>query len=201
MKNEEKLYLGIGEIDEQLVKEAAEAYTPRIPTVYKGLAIAASVAIISVVTVLGGVLFSAPKGSDKGNAPESSPGKEYDGIFDSTTTRGSLITNIELIDELKISFNLTVTGSNSAPIVLTLTGEYTGENEMVEHAVCTTAEDTENYKLALTPYYTVNGVRADALPTEIGEYEVTVDFSITKEYDVLWEDFISIDGTESFKIK
>jgi hypothetical protein len=202
MKNEEKLYLAIGEIDESLIKEASAPYKPRLHSVYKGLAIAASVAVISVVTVLGGIFKDTSKGDgDMNSAPTTSPEGEFDEALEDSVSHKDKISDIVLEDELKVSFRLTITDEGNPPVELTVIGKIINGDSSSEYAICTTGDNKSGFKIALSPSYTVNGIPTDKIPTEAGEYDITVDFSIIKNYDVLWEDFVFIEGKNRFKIK
>ena len=210
MKNEEKLYLAVGEIDEELIKEASEAYRPKIRSFYKGFTVAASVIIVSAVALVFGVLIGVPTSDGKGSCPGESPDLNVspDGYLKDESTNdssygaslGRYLTGLELLDDFIVKFHLSVTENDSYPVDLSLCGSYFNELGEQKYAVCKTAPSHSRYEILLTPSYTVNGMPADSIPTKKGEYDITVDFSIINEYDFIWDDYILIDKEEYFKI-
>ena len=199
MKNEELLYLAIGEIDEELIKEASAPYKKGIPKLYKKLTIAASVTIVSAAVIAGAMMAGAPSLDKSGSSPDcnnaGSPYEDFESLL--TDNAGNSISEIKLLDEYTVSLRLRILSELTTPYELTMIG-YSLSGDHSRIAICTTGTPSVEYDTVLSPTITVNGAPSAALPTSVGEYEITVDFSVISEHDFIWDDFLSINDYKYF---
>ena len=207
MRNEEKLYLAIGEIDERLIEDAGAAYKKPFP-IKKFVAAAACVAIVTVAAIgMSNMLDLMDKGGNLGGgmAPEmnGSAAPEFGG--DDSPSEGEVPENDVLISDIGIltliesdgksfRFHLNITLPTYLPIDVYL---YSKDGK----AVYTTADsinDTESLTSIYRPIILVDGEEAERLPGEIGEYVVTISFEGIAELDYDWRSYFTINNFGPF---
>ena len=190
MRNEEKLYLAIGDVDESLIEEASAPYKKQKMPAKKIIAIAASAAIVSVAVIGTAGLLNMGLGNMKGDsnyAPEDFGGD----MNESAPNDNVLISDIgrlELIENEGESFTfiLEIYAPTSLPIDVYL---YSKDKS----AVYTTAQSAEAAEI-YRPRVTVDGEAAERLPGEVGEYTVTISFDGIHEKDIDWQYFFTVDN-------
>ena len=191
MKSEEKLYLAIGEIDDQLIAEASVPYKKGAP-IGKIIAIAASAAIVTVAVAAGAGLFDAGIKSDMANdaAPppedsnmdqEAAPGSSN--IIESDI--GILIPNYSTKNSY--TFKLIIIAPTELPLDVYL---YSQDKSALYTTASVTDEDIQLYKVKVT----VDGEEAERLPGEIGEYDITITFPNLDESGIEWSNYFTIDN-------
>ena len=216
MTNEEKILRAIGEIDEELIKEASTpyAYKRTFTPLTRGLTVAASVVLVSAAVLSASqLIFSlSQKGSDKGGMsnsndmlyPEDGDGSDLNGA-PSNGSSGSdddgekseiiksnygVICGIER-EEFSVSFTLKLYRDSDLDFKVTLIGV---NKENGKLASCTDAPNTHLFDEVFPINITVDGKRADKLPTSEGTYEISVDYSEISETEYEWNDYITIWG-------
>lgn len=193
MRNEEKLYLAIGEIDDGLIEEAGASYKKPFP-VKKIVAAAACVVLVTVAAIGVPNMFNL---MDKGGNMEGdmAPGMNG-GSAGFPENGGSEIPKNDVIEGdigrltllesngASFTFLLNVYLPSSVPIDIYL--------ESIDGiAVYTTAENVTGASV-YRPTVLVDGEVSDRLPGEIGEYEVTISFDGIDELDVRWKRYFTV---------
>ena len=164
MTNEEKILLAIGEIDDEIVAEASAPYKRKPLPAKQVLAVAASIAIVAVgITLLPDLSKKSFDAVGNAAAPEASnPDVSHLGDIAYLGCEDGVY---RFILDL---------GENVGPIDVTL--------KSLDGSVVYTTEPTDASNDSSSdveirrPTITVNGVSVDALPTEPGEYEITISF-------------------------
>ena len=183
MKNEEKLYLAIGEIDDGIIAEASETVVKKSAVAVKIIAIAASAFIVTIGVLLsaGGLLGqknmdSAPSADGSWENKAESPGMPMPGEdevsdreFISDIGRLTLLGN----EGNSYSFILEITVPTNKPIHVHTLDKSHNYNSSTDPAKGT----------ALSPTILVNGKAADYLPGEIGRYEIEILFPDFNDMD------------------
>lgn len=190
MKNEEKLLLAIGEISDDIVAEASAPYERKYMPVNKVMAIAAGIALITVSVALLPRIFSVGLIKDAaGNAaaPEMNGGMSMDGSYsDCTDINGIYLGSLEYVGrvgENSLRFKLTLNSTAIAHLSFK-----SADNSIVYTTKDVTVENTEIRR----PTITVNGEAAEALPSQPGEYDITISFE-GMEDNIEWCDYITFD--------
>ena len=178
MTNEEKLRRAIGEIDDELLKEASLTYKRRFTPATRGLTVAASVVLVSAAVLAASGAF-LPKAFDNvGSDADASPGfnnahPESNGGGEISSNDGCIY-DIKAAGEWKISFGLLLYNDVSEPLEINVYGiDENGNNVLIS----TTDKSSDGYDENLAPIITVNLDTADRLPDKGGNYFVTVDLS------------------------
>lgn len=180
MKSEEKLYFAIGEISEDIIAEASAPYSSPIK-LKKALAVAASVTVVAV-----GITIVASQGffnkAATGNAappPESSGDQMNGGMLDIREEDfGSLIYRGK-VGESSYRFTLLIIEEPSEPIDVYL---YSTDGKVI---YTTSGEPLGDVEIR-RPTVTVNGEAASSVPTEAGEYDITVSFDGLEDGEHTW---------------
>ena len=193
MTNEEKLLRAIGEIDDALVKEASSSYKRRFTPLTRGLTVAASIAVVSTLLIASGLLSPNYKNDVGGDA--SSPPEMNDGMNGGSSLSGSVFSSdygyiyVLKRENNKITLELQLHKDVEIDLEFTLLGK---NSERGSSAICTTRTDTLGYELVLSPQIFVGGEPADKLPSKMGYYSVTIDFSVIENTDYDWYGYISV---------
>ena len=173
MTSNEKLLMAIGQISDDIIKEAEGEYKRKTLPLRKSLSIAASVALVAVVITLLPAILNLR--FDKNAGGNSAPGMNagmMGGENGSLDIReedfGSLIYNGKTSDNV-YRFTLIIMTDATKPIDVYL---YSAD----EAIVYTTASGVTGVTEMRRPEITVNGEPSDRIPTEIGEYEITIAF-------------------------
>ncbi len=185
MKNEEKLLLAIGEISDDIIAEVSTPYTRKSVPMKRTLAIAASIAVVTVgITLLPGLLDGKFDKSMGGNAaaPEMSGGMSGD-VADGSGEHFGSLAYVGRVGESSFNFNLMLDMTTIVNISL----------KSADGTVIYTTEDIADEGVEIRhPTITVNGEAAEALPSHPGEYDITVSFD-GMEGDVEWSEYITFD--------
>ena len=189
MTNHEKLLRAIGEIDDELIKEAQTPYKRVFTPLTRGLTIAASVVLISAAVLSASDLF-LPKAFDNvaGDAAPAPENNSNPGMLNAIKSKYGYIYGI-VRDGYKISFEIEIFENYDKDFDIELYGKNKLSGAL---AICTTTDKTNGYELILSPKITVNGDVQDKLPTSVGIYSVTLDFSDIAETDYTWEEYLII---------
>ena len=191
----EDLFYSIGDIDDKYVAEADRPYIGLMPRLVKYGSIAASLIIVITISFTlafqlllgkaaaednasGGDMMSgdAIGGSPNQNGTTNS-GAELKGIY---TADGATLC-VDDIDGGVFTLSLTLTEDIAKINVSALL-----EKDGVTHASTTDPESDIGYPLLTAPIIRVNGTITNKIPTEAGEYSLTVDFSeiIREGYEI-----------------
>lgn len=195
MKAEEKLYLAIGEIGDDIIKEASEPYKKPLIS-RRTVAVAASLALVTVTAfTAGSILLSGL--TNIGDMGGNSAAPEYGGnnSGDSAEIPGddlliSDIGNIEVVDRgdgSVFTLILTITAPTDLPINVYLYS--TDGSVLYTTATEVSDEDVEEVRRISI---TVDGEVCDAIPTEIGKYEITLSFDGMEEYG--YKSYFTVDN-------
>lgn len=178
MTKEEKLLRAIGEIDEELIKDAASPYKKRFTPLTRGLTVAASIAVTSAILIASSGLLSPKFDNAMGGdaAPEvndsASPGKDsYSTYIESAI---GYIYDVREVDTGKISFGLLLYSDTDTRLNVNV---FANDAQGNTRLVATNDIDSENYTPKLSPTLTVNLEPCDTLPQKGGNYFITIDFS------------------------
>lgn len=192
MKNEEKLLLAIGEISDDIILEASTPYKRKFIPTKKTMAIAASIAVVTIGITLLPRLFDGA--FDKNNAGGSSAPEYGDGMngaigggtenLDISETSAGRMECVEKTDGYKFGFTLTL----YADLVSSLDVTFESTDKSI---IYTTKESIADNTEIRRPTITVNGEVATTLPIKAGEYDITISFD-GMEQDVSWSRYINV---------
>ena len=175
MKNEEKLYLAIGEIDESLISEANEGRGKKKFPMRKFSTIAASI----VMTVMIGFVALAvlsnqyakndqnQEGSDNSTNTGENPSYSDESIPDDMVYESD-IGRLTILgrDGNSFDFLLEITTDTDLPI------HVNSYDKLGNNLVSSNPQNGA----AMAPSITVNGSEVDFLPGKVGSYNVTITF-------------------------
>ncbi|MBQ8302314.1 MAG: hypothetical protein IJX97_02050 [Clostridia bacterium] len=192
MKNAEKLYYAIGEIDDNLISEASVPYK-KAGQIVKRIVKAASITIVTTlflfVSLVGGLLFGT--GGFKDAAPDSNggamaPAPPENGEADDesiwlSSSYGRI--RLETVSHNSIGISLYLDEDIDTPIDFTLySKDKAFAYSTVENAAQTVYEPTVYvYTLDLTE-----------MPTEKGYYRIFIYFGNMSE-EIEWENYVEFD--------
>ena len=197
MTDKERLLYAIGDIDDTLIEEASLPYKRIFTPLTRGLTVAASVVIVSAVILAagGGLLPKFEAGGDfDGNAEPPMDGNGSHGSLDGSDIISAdcgYISDFRRLGEYFISFTMVIGSDCTEAHDIIIIGK---NEETDELAICTTMDDAPGYSLVLSPALTVNGEKVDKLPSSVGQYFVTVDYSSVSATDYTWKSQIEITG-------
>lgn len=200
MRNEEKLYLAIGEIDERLIEEAGSAYKKPFP-IKKMVAAAACVVLVTVAAIgvpnmfnlmdkggnMGGDMAPGMNGGSAGFPENGGSEIPENGVLVSDIGKLTLLET----SDMSFTFRLEVYLPTSLPIDVYL---YSKDGS----TVYTTAENVSTSSV-YRPTILIDGEAAERLPGEIGRYEVTISFEGIEELDLQWQRYFTIDNFGPFE--
>ena len=209
MRNEEKLYLAISEVDDALIAEASAPYKKNTVTPMKILAVAACAVIITVGAIGALTLDLGSKGMAGDSAPESdmpnmygtinpdynAPGKDDEENApgdDGCENVGSIIVgeagSLTMIhgDGVSFSFKLRITKPQHNQLNVYLYS--------IDKSIVYSTAYVDEASCVYRPTILVDGKPADNLPTDVGEYYVTISFDGKNEINTVWENCFSIEG-------
>ena len=201
MTNEEKLLRAIGEIDDDLIKEASIKNKKVFTPLTRGLTIAASAVIVSTLIIASSGLmqksFDNAAGNDfngsmgggsaqpEGNDTLPNGNIIFPGISDNTSsptkpdnsqddTHFGYIVGLKSHDQGYITFELVLYQDVSKDLDIFIYGtDEHGQTALVS----TTYESNNNYDPEQLPTILINLEEAEGLPSEGGKYFITIDYS------------------------
>nr|MBE6544864.1 hypothetical protein [Oscillospiraceae bacterium] len=194
MRNEEKLYLAIGEIDERLIEEAGSAYKKPLP-IKKMVAAAACVVLVTVAAIGMSDMFLL-MGNNGNSGGDMAPGMNGGSAESEIPENGVLVSDIGKLtlletSDMSFTFRLEVYLPTALPIDIYL---YSKDGS----TVYTTAENVSTSSV-YRPTILIDGEAAERLPGEIGRYEVTISFEGIEELDLQWQRYFTIDNFGPFE--
>lgn len=182
MKNEEKLLLAIGEISDDIILEASTPYKRKFIPTKKTMAIAASIAVVTIGITMLPRLFDGVFDKNAGGsaAPEYGDGMNgMQGDLDIREADFGYLVYTGKVAENTYSFKLVIITKPDEPIDVRL---YSKDKSIVY----TTADNAEDGITVRRPTITVNGERSDKIPTDVGDYEIEISFD-NLEKDIKWD--------------
>ena len=188
------LLLAIGEVDDDLIEEATVPSRHNLPIRKRTVGMLAACLAVAIGIGSPGRLMngggdlngSAPESSGSNNGSAEDENSSNGGLFNPVLTHSSENGEMTLTDSggYRYTFNLTITEEHTpisavftlyrgAEIAYAVIGGYTNENISGDSIIG-------------APLLLVDGVEAEAIPTEPGEYEIYFDLSefISSGYDV-----------------
>ncbi len=168
---EEKLLAAIGEIDDRFIKEAAEPYNPGLSLRRLG-SIAASIALVSVIALGAAKILPAFEPSYDAGAPEYN-GEEEPWIV--TSERLYYDGSVLKVDDIvggRLRLTLNVYNPLSDFVI-----SIRGKDKDGRNIIFTTGEDAPEGYIRKAVKIMINGVDANALPTDAGTYTIVIDLS------------------------
>ena len=194
MTNEERLLGAIGEIDEELIREASSSYKKTFTPLTRGLTVAASIALTSAIIIASSGLF-APKsdnamigGADFSDG-SSSPNAGSNTVY--IESELGYIYDVRRVDENKISFEILLEADVDEPLYVKI---FAYDEAGVPRLIATNDKTAEGYDPTIAPSITVNLEAKDNMPTAGGKYFVTVDLGKINDDGYPSFNYIEIDG-------
>lgn len=191
MKNEEKLLLAIGEISDDIILEASTPYKRKFIPTKKTMAIAASIAVVTIGITLLPRLFDGVFDKNAGGSSAPEYGDGMNGAIgggtenlDISETSAGRMECVEKTDGYKFGFTLTL----YADLVSSLDVTFESTDKSI---IYTTKESIADSTEIRRPTITVNGEVATTLPIKAGEYDITISFD-GMEQDVSWSRYINV---------
>ena len=193
MRAEEKLYLAMSEISDEIVEEASTPYK-KPSFLQTGIVKAAAILVCASVLLITATTLPTIFSAKGGASPELNNGSDGSGVVGSAapefTDAGIYLANVQYDKEnARYTFKLIVAEYHEK-LDIYIYGLIDDDGDKVP-VICTTSDELiGDYARVVRPIITVNGEMCENLPTAIDVYDVIVDMSETDLENVDWTNTI-----------